>query len=282
MRPTVRAALVFVPLLLAAATAPARADEGGAATGIGAGTDDLSPWSSPYVYQNAGRGQEMSVTLQYEAGYGSRESRNLAQDGVEQGLRARFQPWSFLGVEAFGGVVLDGHGGGYKSYAAGVEVIGRVLEQSRHYVNLDLGAGYLYDYRHNHVPRVRLTLGHSFDRLDLSVSGLMEIPVGAAGRDALDVMTSVALSYGILDWLRIGGEVAVEDMEGFWEPGEAEGGAKLLFGPTFAFTLPYGLFLKLNASPVYAYTGNRAPGPGVAASDTWGFMGRAMLGWTWH
>ena len=138
---------------------------------------DADPFSSPYVYQNVGRGREMSVTLQYEAGYGSRESRNFTQKGIEQGLRVRFQPWQFLGFEAFGGMVLGTSKGDLKGQAASIEVIGRALDQRKHYVNLDLGAGYIYDYRGDHIPRARLTLGRSFGALDLSLSGLFEIPV---------------------------------------------------------------------------------------------------------
>ena len=242
---------------------------------------DADPFSSPYVYQNVGRGREMSVTLQYEAGYGTRESRNFAQKGIEQGLRVRFQPYDFLGVEAFGGVVIGAKDGASHSEAASFEVIGRALNQRQHYINLDLGAGYLYDYRSNHVPRVRLTIGRSFGDLDVSLSGLMEFPVHVAGRDSFDVMTSLAVSYGFLPWFRFGMEVAGEDLEGLFET-EAEGGAKVLFGPTFAFTMPYDLFFKLNAAAVRVFNGNQASSPGAALPAAWGLMARGAVGWTWH
>ena len=260
-----------VALLLVAA--PALAADGMVAP------EDAAPYSSPYVYQNTGHGRAMSATLQYEAGYGSRESRSFAQKGVEQGLRLRVQPWDFLGVEAFGGVVVDAHSRGLTSEAASIEVVARALDQRRHQVNLDIGAGYIYDYRHAHVPRIRLTLGRGFGRLDLSLSGLLEIPVGSAGRDDLDVMTTIAASYRVTDWLRVGGEVAAEDLEGLWDPREAEGGAKFLFGPTVAFVGPAGLFVKVNAAPVFAYVANQRPAPGAIRGDQWGFMGRVVLGW---
>lgn len=251
--------------------------------GVSSGSPmETDPFATPYLYQNAGRGHGMSFTVQYEAGYGSRESRNFAQEGVEQGLRLRFQPWTFLGIEAFGGLVIDPSKSGVNAYAGSVEIIGRPLNQRQHYINLDLGAGYIYDYRGDHIPRVRLTLGRSFGNLDLSLSGLLEIPVGNAGRDEVDVMTSLALSYGILRWFRLGVEVAGEDLEGFEESEEAEGGAKILFGPTFAFTLPKGFFIKLNTSAIYAHLSNQKFAPGAPKPDTWGFMGRAVVGWTWN
>jgi len=255
--------------------------------------------ASPYVYQRSGQGYDMSVSLMYELGYGSRESRNFSQEGIENGLRARFQPWSFLGIEGFGGIVVDGDGGGYKSEAASIDIIARPLSQDRYYVNLDLGAGYIYDYRNDHIPRIRLAIGHSFNRLDLSLSGLLEVPVGSAGRDEADIMTALALSYAFADEFRGGLEVAGEDLEGLFESEEAEGGAKILFGPTADFYLPMDFILKFNAAAVYAYTSNQKyaqPGTTEAADnageeesvspvkkpDEWGFMGRMVIGWTWH
>ncbi len=237
--------------------------------------------ATPYVYQNSGQGDEMSVRLQYELGYGSRENRNFTQEGVEQGVRARFQPLDRVAVEAFGGVVIA-QGGRYEAASGSFELIGRALCQDGYYVNLDLGAGYIYDYRGDHIPRVRLTLGHSFDKLDVSLMGLLEVPVGSAGRDEMDVMTSLALSYAFMDTFRLGIEAAGEDLEGLVEAEEAEGGAKLLFGPTAGIELPYDLFIKLNAAAVYAYVNNQVYLPGQTKPDTWGFMGRMALGWSWR
>lgn len=260
-------------LLLSLCPVAARAGEEIAVAG--------DPYSSPYVYQNTGRGRGQSFTVQYEVGYGTRESRNFAQQGVEQGLRLRYQPLDFLGIEAFGGIVIDAARGGLRSQAAAVEVIARALRQDRHYLNLDLGLGYIYDYRSDHVPRIRLSIGRSFGALDLSLSGLLEVPVGSAGRDEVDVMTALAVSYAVVPSLRLGLEIAGEDLEGLFEEEEAEGGAKLLFGPTLAWTLPKGFFVKLNTSAVHAFLGNQrfAPGERPAA---WGFMGRMALGWTWQ
>jgi hypothetical protein len=234
------------------------------------------------VYQNTGRGRGQSFTVQYEVGYGTRESRNFAQQGVEQGLRLRYQPLDFLGIEAFGGIVIDAARGGLRSQAAAVEVIARALRQDRHHLNLDLGLGYIYDYRSDHIPRIRLAIGRSFGALDLSLSGLLEIPVGSAGRDEVDVMTALAVSYAVVPSLRIGLEVAGEDLEGLFEEEEAEGGAKLLFGPTLAWSLPKGFFVKLNTSAVHAFLGNQRFAPGEERPAAWGFMGRMALGWTWQ
>jgi hypothetical protein len=51
-------------------------------------------------------------------------------------------------------------------------------------------------------------------------------------RDAADVVTSVGWSRRIGDRLGVGVEGVGQDLEGFWNPSEAEGGAKLLVGPS--------------------------------------------------
>ena len=51
-------------------------------------------------------------------------------------------------------------------------------------------------------------------------------------RDAADVVTSVGWSHRIGNRIAIGVEGIGQDLEGFWDPTEAEGGAKLLVGPS--------------------------------------------------
>jgi hypothetical protein len=268
---------VVVAAVALAATLPARAGEGSAPRA----DEERASYATPYVYQDAGAGPRMSVTAQYELGYGSRESRSFTQEGVEQGVRLRFQPFERFGVEAFGGMVVDPTSGSYRSFAASVEGIGRVLVQARHHLTLDLGVGYLYDYRGDHVPRLRLTASRSFGRLDVSLSGLLEVPVGAAGRDDADVIITVGAAYLVAPRLRLGLEAAAEDLEGFRARHESEGGAKVLWGPTAALSLPHGLFVKLNVAAVWVYLANQDYAPG-ARPDEWGVMARAVLGWTWH
>lgn len=240
-------------------------------------TQPEDPFSTPYVYQNAGVGPGHSLSIQYEVAYGTRDSRSLAKEGVEQGLRVRYQPLDFLGLEAFGGIVLSSSA--VRGQAASLEVIGRALNQARHYINLDIGLGYAYDYRQDHVPRVRLVLDRSFGPWDIALSGLLEVPVGGAGRDEADIITTMAVSYAVLRTLRLGLELGGEDLEGLFEDEEAEGGAKVLFGPTLSWALPLDFFVKINASALRAFVENqRSPNLGPA----WGFMGRLVLGWTWR
>jgi len=67
----------------------------------------------------------------------------------------------------------------------------------------------------------------------LEGSLVMERAAASAARhDAADVVTSVGWSRRVGDRMAIGVEGIGQDLEGFWDPSEAEGGAKLLVGPS--------------------------------------------------
>lgn len=232
---------------------------------------------SPYVYQREGDGDEMTVTAEYETAYGTRESRFFGSEGLEQGLRLRFQPWSFLNIEAWGGILV--RDGRFKEEALSFEVNWLALNQADHHLDLHLGAGYIHDYRDDHVPRLRAALGRSFGRFDMMMGGVLEIPT-SPNRDEVDIMFSLAGSYSVTDWYRQGLEFCVEDIEGLWEPEESEGGAKFLIGPTAHFKVTGSFEIKANLALVLAYLQNQKPPPGVNLGGEMGFMGRIVLGYS--
>ena len=188
---------------LAFALAPAGSGAGEPEPSLG---EDLGTRAPPYVHQRLGAGPPMSLALQYEVGYGSRDSRAFAPEGVEQALRARFQPLEFLALEAFAGVV-TGAGRDTRSECS-AEVIARALRQRAHGVDVDLGAGYLHDYRGADVPRLRLGVGRAFRPVETSASALVEIPTGAAGRDEVDVMVTLAAAFAVISGLMLRQQIA--------------------------------------------------------------------------
>jgi hypothetical protein len=56
---------------------------------------------------------------------------------------------------------------------------------------------------------------------------LLEHPY-AAGRDALDLITSLGASHALTSTLWLGVEAVGSDLEGFWDSAEAGGGATLV------------------------------------------------------
>lgn len=74
-------------------------------------------------------------------------------------------------------------------------------------------------------------------------------------RDKLDFISSLGYQHRLGDQLYLGVEALGQDLEGFWEKDEAEGGAKLMLGPSVNFTPNYSkLSFTLAGGPVFYAT----------------------------
>lgn len=231
------------------------------------------PLGNNYVYLRVG-GAGPALALESETGVGTRDARLLGHRGVEQEIRLRWQPLAWMGLEASGGLLFTERPA--VRPGAGVDVYGRLLRQAAHAVDLQVAAGYGFDYRGDHLLRFRGVLGRGFGRFEVVASGLVEVPL-TGRRDEADVMLEVAASLGLTDWYRQGFEVCLEDLEGLWEANEAEGGAKILAGPTASFQLGGGFVVKLNAALVHTLSSGQPTAAGTPPAL--GFMGRLVLGY---
>jgi hypothetical protein len=95
-------------------------------------------------------------------------------------------------------------------------------------------------------PLVRVGGVRATERLSLAADVLMERP-RVAGRDALDVITTVGFAHAIVPSVWLGIEAVGSDLEGLWENDEAEGGAAVLLGPTLAVAASGRLRLVVGA-----------------------------------
>jgi hypothetical protein len=101
-------------------------------------------------------------------------------------------------------------------------------------------------------------------------------------RDAADLITTIGWSHQVGARVSLGMEGIGQDLEGFWNPAEADGGAKLLVGPSFHAQSKRGDWTAtFTAGPVF-HTASLAPSPetpamaasagghlGIFASATW-------------
>lgn len=235
----------------------------------------------PYVYgAHPSISDGGSPAVEIETAAGTRNTRPFGSRGFETGARLRFGAFKRFDVAAQGFALFDG--GGFRAASGGIEATGWALRQDGQYIDLGITGGYTYDYQRVNVPYARLTINRDFGGLNLNVWGRFEFPL-AKRRDAVDLILGTAVSYAVLPGFRVGGEVAVEDVEGFFEDEEAEGGAKVVFGPTLWWRIPAtGLYLRGNVSPVYELTrttpasGGTAPAPSVGR---WSVLGRVSVGW---
>ena len=113
-------------------------------------------------------------------------------------------------------------------------------------------------------------------------NALLEKPF-ETGRDAVDLITTLGWLQSVGHGFRLGVEAVGEDLEGFWEAEEAEGGAKLYAGPALHWTTPAGrLWVSAGGGPiVYATRSPRSsPAPRPLDATGNGFTMRVSVGCT--
>lgn len=92
-----------------------------------------------------------------------------------------------------------------------------------------------------------------------------------AGRDRLDLVTAAGWTRPVSRTLRIGAEAIGEDLEGLWDPHEADGGARLFAGPSVEFHAT-----QRTVGRVTAGTDLRGSGAGAIAPSGQMRIGLAM------
>ena len=180
---------------------------------------------TPCVVQQSVLEAGTRATTELYTALGTRDVRALGAQGVETGARLR------LGL---GGATIEASGaridGARTGWTGGVEVLARVVDSQRAGVDLDVAAGVRRDALGALVPRARVVAGRTWGRLNTQVSALAERPM-ASRRDALDVVLGAGASWRLTPFASVGVEALAEDVEGFWDASEAEGGVHALVGP---------------------------------------------------
>ena len=230
----------------------------------------------PYVYQRAGFGIAGELTVEIESAYGTREARPFGEEGLEQRAGIRFGLTEKLSLEAWAGTLFNN--GVFTEYAHSFEADFKLVERKRSSFDLFLRTGYLRDYERVPVPYAGFAASSELGKIDLTVSAIGEIPL-AGNRDAVDLIMGTAVSRGFGDNVRLGLEVIGEDIEGFWDEKEAEGGAKIVAGPTLWLGLPGDTTFRINTGAIIPATTNPptriAQDPDISGNP--GFILRAVV-----
>ena len=121
-----------------------------------------------------------------------------------------------------------------------------------------VGLGVRREWQGPTVLLGRIAVGHSSARTTLFGNARFERAL-SGGRDAVDLVTSAG-------WRRrfgsvhLGVEAIGEDLEAFWEPSEAEGGARIFAGPSMHLSRPGRPWsVSLCGGPIlYATTSGRS------------------------
>lgn len=229
---------------------------------------------TPYVFQQgllerAADGSALT-SVESQTTMGTRELRPLGGRGVDQGLRVRHSLLENTSLEAYGGIVWLADSPDLRPGSIGVEVVQRVVTQKQLGVDVQVAAGAYRDMGGVFVPKARAIVGRTWGRIHAQASGQLEVPI-ASHRDAVDLIIGAAASYQLGSVTSLGLEVLGEDLEGIWDAEEAEGGARLLAGPSF--------HTAWNRLHVHAHAGITETWPVPGQAPLTGAMGRVNVGW---
>jgi hypothetical protein len=138
------------------------------------------------------------------------------------------------------------------------EVLYSVIRSARSQGSLAVGMGIRHESAGTDVLLGRVAAGRAFNAWRLDGNAVFEKPF-ASGRDAMDLITTAGLARRLSSAVHAGVEFIGEDLEGFWEADEAEGGARALVGPSIRIA-PHGRRWQISvaAGPVFRATRSSA------------------------
>lgn len=202
---------------------------------------------------------DLKWSLDYSGSYGERVSGPFGYDGISQQLSVK----GYLGkkLTLYANVAL-GLLGDRTASAQQAELIRNFVGgKKKTGFNLGSGLGVRRDYSNVKSMLSRVTLRYEAPRWKAAGNLLFE-KAFARNRDAIDVISSLGFHYRLSGSLYGGFEAVGEDIEGFWDEEEAEGGAKLMVGPSVNVTPQKSRFsFSLSGGPVFYGTQNQRTNP---------------------
>jgi hypothetical protein len=182
----------------------------------------------PFVFSlnTSATASSPEVRVDYEVGVGD-TFRQQQTNGPEQrlGLQASVGRLTFVG-----NVGVSTSGDSYLQ-SQQAEMLVSLFAPGASRLALAVGGGVLHEAAGATVLLARVVAGHEWAMTRVHGSVLFEKPLATA-RDAVDLITSVGWAARITPAWSLGVEAMGEDLEGFWNPQEAEGGSRMLVGPS--------------------------------------------------
>jgi len=217
--------------------------------------------SEPFMFSVSSLTPEhTNWNLDYSGSYGERVSGPFGYDGVNQQLAVKGYLGKKFTVYAFNAF---GFTSSEKVVSAQqAEVIRNFLGGTKNTgLRVGGGIGFRRDYSDVKSLLGRVTLSYNTSKWKTTGNLLFEKAM-ASNRDGLDFITSLGVQYSLSQNFYGGIEAIGEDLEGFWDEEEAEGGAKLLIGPSLNLTPQKSkLSFSLAGGPVFYATRNQVYNP---------------------
>jgi hypothetical protein len=168
-----------------------------------------------------------AVRLEYEVGAGERAFQGGTGPGHEQRIAIQAYRGRWTAIARFG---LVEHDRAYRSAQSG-ELLFSIVQPSATGFTLAAGGGVLHEGGGVNVLLARVVGGREGIAWRLHGNLVLQKPF-AEDRDAMDLITTAGWARKLTTGVAIGIETLAEDLEAFWDPAEAEGGARILAGPS--------------------------------------------------
>lgn len=201
--------------------------------------------------------EDLKWSVHYSGSYGERVESPFGYEGVSQQIAVKGYLGKQFTVYANAGMGIP-HDGKITSMQQ-VEVIHDFICGEKYKgLRLGIGLGVSNDFSNAKSLLSRVTASYNVSRLKASGNVLFEHTF-LDNRDAVDVIMNLGLQYCLIGNLYGGIETVGQDLEGFWDKEEAEGGARLLVGPSlnlapkrsrFSFSLCGGPVIQATTSQI--------------------------------
>lgn len=221
----------------------------------------LARTSEPFLYSVTSLTKhDLAWSFDYSGSYGENVSGSLGYNGISQ----QFAVKGYLGRQftLYANASLGFPGENAIASAQQAEIIRNFIGgKNATGIHLGWGAGIRRDFSNVKSLLSRGILSYNAARWNASGNVLFE-KAFASQRDAIDVITSFGFQYRLTQGFYAGVEAIGEDLEGFWDDEEAEGGAKLLVGPTVNLLPKNSRFsFSVSGGPVFYATQNQQSNP---------------------
>lgn len=191
-----------------------------------------------------------------ESSLGDPGASRLVGDGLEQrfGFQARIGKRFTVLASALVPVAEDTRGGTTGRAEVLVDVLARGDGSSG--FTIAAGGGAQREPGGVNVLLARAVFDLTRPRFRTTANMVIEKPL-ADGRDAVDALTSLGVGFRLGPRFDAGLELLAEDLEALWEADEAEGGARMMIGPSLHYRTSGRLEANLAGGPIFLLRGTR-------------------------
>lgn len=191
--------------------------------------------------------------IHYSGSYGERTNGQFGYDGLGQQFSVKGYLGSRFTLYATAAIGFANSGG--VTSAEQAEVI-RDLIGGKGITGFRLGAGLGLSRDWSNTGSAISRITASFDRTNWRMAGNLRFEKAFdQSRDKLDFITSFGYQHRVSNVLYLGIEALGQDLEGFWEKDEAEGGAKVMIGPSINLEPNHSkLSFSISGGPVFYAT----------------------------